>query len=103
MLKDISKFFFEPNTDSPKFIWKYLSASNLLFNIKDIQITDIDKISIIEKAVHNKNYPEKDLLELYKRFQFNINQLLNTEQTYKSLSNIEARALIYQKFFWSLK
>ena len=34
---------------------------------------------------------------MYKKFQFNINQLLNIEQSYKSLSNIEARALIYQK------
>ena len=52
---------------------------------------------MIEKATHNKNYPEKDLLEIYKRFQFNINQLINIDQSYKSLSNIEGRALIYQK------
>merc|ERR1711966_119322 len=45
----------------------------------------------------NKNYSEKDLLELYKRFQFNINQLLNAQNSYKALSSIEARALIYQK------
>jgi hypothetical protein len=31
------------------------------------------------------------------RFQFNINQLLNAKESHKSLSNIEARALIYQK------
>ena len=37
------------------------------------------------------------MLELYKRFQFNINQLLNAQNSYKSLSSIEARALIYQK------
>ena len=57
----------------------------------------MEKISTIEKAVHNKNYPEKDLFELYKRFQFNINQLLNVKNFYKSLENIEGRALIYQK------
>jgi hypothetical protein len=34
---------------------------------------------------------------LYKRFQFNINQLLNASESYKSLSNIEARALVYQR------
>ncbi len=45
--------------DTPKFIWQYLSASNLLFNIKDVEISDIDKISTIEKAVHDKNYSEK--------------------------------------------
>ena len=58
---------------------------------------DLEKISTLEKATHNKNYPEKDLFEIYKRFQFDINQLLNVNKFYKSLSNIEARALIYQK------
>ena len=91
------EFFFEPNADSPKFIWKYLSASNLLFNIKDLEITDIDKISTIEKAVNDKNYSEKDLFEFYKKFQFNISQLLNAKDVYKSLSPIEGRALLYQK------
>ena len=40
---------------------------------------------------------EEDLFKIYKRFQFNINQLLDVEVSYKSLSNIESRALIYQK------
>ncbi len=91
------EFSFEPNSDTPNFIWQYLSASNLLFNIKDIEITDIDKISIIEKAVHDKNYSEKDLFEFYKKFQFTINQFLNAQEIYKSLSPIEGRALLYQR------
>ena len=62
-----------------------------------IKISELDRISVIENAVHNRNYPEKDLFQIYKRFQFNINQLLNAEEFYKSLSNIEGRALIYQK------
>ena len=90
-------FNFEPNTDTSKIIWSYLSSSNLLYNIQEIEITELDKIATIEKAVHDKNYPEKDLFELYKRFQFNINQLLNASESYKNLSNIEARALIYQR------
>jgi len=90
-------FTFEPNNNTNKIIWKYLSASNLLSSLKEIEISEIDKIATIEKAAHNKNYPEKDLFEIYKRFQFNINQLLNVENSYKSLSKIEGRALIYQK------
>ena len=90
-------FKFEPNNDTKKIIWKYLSSSNLLNSFNQIEISEIDKISTLEKATHNKNYPEKDLFEIYKRFQFNINQLLTAENSYKSLSNIEARALIYQK------
>ena len=90
-------FTFEPKINTNKLIWKYLSSTNLLSSAQQIEITDIEKISIIEKATHNKNYPEQDLFEIYKRFQFNINQLLNVELTHKSLPNIEARALIYQK------
>ena len=80
-----------------KIIWKYLAASNLLSSFKEIETSELDKISNLELAAHNKNYPEKDLLEIYKRFQFNFDQLLNAENSYKSLESIEARALIYQK------
>ena len=92
-----SEFKFEPKKDTPKLIWKYLSTSNLLYNIQDIEITDIDKISTIEKATHDKNYSEKELFEFYKRFQFNISQLLNANDIYKTLSPIEGRALVYQR------
>ena len=37
------------------------------------------------------------MFSLYKRFQFNITELLNAQETYKTLTSIEARALIYQK------
>ena len=91
------KFSFEPKETTSKIIWKYLSSSDLLSSHEKIDILDLDKISILEKATHNKNYPEKDLFKIYKKFQFDINQLLNVDKSYKSLSNIEARALIYQK------
>jgi len=97
------EFLYEPTKETPKIIWKYLSESNLLYKIKDLEIyppfvsTDIDKISAIEKAVHNKIFLEEDLFEFYKKFQFSINQLLNSREAYKSLSSIEARALLYQR------
>jgi len=90
------QFKFEPKNSTSKQIWKYLSTSNLLDNIKDIELTNLDKINSIEKATHEKNYSEKKLFELYKRFQFNINQLLNIKESTKVLSAIESRALIYQ-------
>jgi len=90
-------FVFEPKENTSKIIWKYLSSSNLLDTFNKVDLLDLEKISTIEKATHNKNYPEKDLFEIYKKFQFNINQLLNVENSYKSLSKIEGRALIYQK------
>ena len=90
------QFKFEPNNSTSKQIWKYLSTSNLLDSIQDIELTDRDKIRSTEKAVHEKHYAEKELFELYKRFQFNINQLLNIKEATKVLSAIESRALIYQ-------
>ena len=90
-------FNFEPDESTKKIIWKYLSSFNLLYNIEEIEVTELDKISTIEKATHNKNYLEEDLFRIYKRFQFNINQLLNAKESYKNLSNIESRALLYQK------
>ena len=91
------EFSFEPKNSTSKLIWKYLSSSNLLYDHQEIEITKLDKISTIENATHNKNYPEKDLFEIYKRFQFTIDQLINAKESYKLLSKIEARALIYQK------
>ncbi len=91
------EFFYEPSQDTPKIIWKYLSATNLLYRIQDIEITDVEKISTIEKAVNDKNYSEEELFEFYKKFQFNINQFLNAKEAYKSLSSIEGRALLYQR------
>ena len=91
-----SDFKFEPSKLTSQYIWKYLSTSNLLDSPEGIDLEDIDKISIIEKATHDKNYSEKELFDLYKRFQFNINQLLSVKESYKLLSNIEGRALLYQ-------
>ena len=90
-------FSYEPNDSTPKIIWKYLSSSNLLYKIQDLEITDVEKISTIEKAVHDKNYSEEDLFEFYKKFQFNLNQFLNAKEAYKSLPPIESRALLYQR------
>ena len=94
-------FAYEPNEDTPKLILKYLSSSNLLYKIQDVEITDIEKISTIERATHDKNYSEEKLFEFYLRFQFNINQFLNTKESYKSLSSIEGKALVYQRLLLS--
>ena len=90
------EFKFIPKDSTSKQIWKYLATSNLLDNIQEVELDDVAKIATIEKATHEKNYTEKELFELYKRFQFNINQLLNIKKSTKVLSAIETRALIYQ-------
>ena len=90
-------FIFEPKKTTNKLIWKYLGSYNLLNSFNEIDISEKEKISTLEKAAHDKNYPEKELFELYKRFQFNINQLLNIKESTKSLSSIETRALVFQR------
>ena len=62
---------------------------------------DNDKIKLIENATHDKNYKEKELLNLYKRFQFSIDQLINAEESFKLLENHKGRALLYQKLLLS--
>ena len=94
-------FDYKPNEKTNKIIWKYLSSANLLDDIENVNLEDIDKIKIIEKATHNKNYSEDDLLNLYKRFQFNINQLINAKEIFKTLPSYEGRALLYQKLLLS--
>tara|TARA_Y100000816_G_scaffold155789_1_gene111138 strand:- start:1240 stop:3012 length:1773 start_codon:yes stop_codon:yes gene_type:complete len=89
-------FFFEPKENTDPLIWKYLAASNLLYQTNEIDLNELEKISLVEYATHNKNYPEDDLFQIYKRFQFNIDQLLNAKTVFKSLTGIESRALLYQ-------
>jgi hypothetical protein len=91
-----SDFKFEPKANTSKLIWRYLSSSNLLENVDFIDLENQDKVFMIEKATHEKNYQESELFALYERFMFNINQLLTIEESHKLLSNSEARALLYQ-------
>ena len=68
----------------------------MLESINNIDIEDEEQISLIEKATHQQNYNELDLLNLYKRFQFSVDQLLNIENEVQKLSRIKSRALLYQ-------
>ena len=90
-------FSYIPNNNTKKFIWKYLSRNNLLEGINEVDLENEERISTIEIAVHEKNYSEKDLLNLYKRFQFSIDQLINAQNSYKLLPNYKGRALLYQR------
>lgn len=91
------QFQYIPSKNTSKIIWRYLSSSNLLENIDEIDLEDIEKLSLIEQATHEGNYSEKELLDLYKRFQFTINQLLSVTDTYKLLPTVQGRALLYQR------
>ena len=85
-----------PNDKTPKIYWRYLSSNNLLESTNNIDIEDESQIFLLEKATHQGNYEEIDLLNLYKRFQFSVDQLLNIEGEIKRISKIKTRALLYQ-------
>ena len=95
--KTIENFIYEPKIDTSRFIWKYLSTSNLLKEADLIDIEDDEQVKLIEKATSEEVYDEKELLNLYKKFEFNINQLINVNKIYKLLPDFEARALLYQR------
>ena len=95
--KTNENFLYEPNINTPKYIWQYLSTSNLLKDSDLINIENEDQVKLIETATNEGIYEEQELFDLYKRFQFNFNQLLDAQNEYKKLSKIEGRALIYQK------
>ena len=90
------KYKYSPNNKTPKIYWRYLSSNNLLESTNNVDIEDENQISLIEKATHQGNYDELDLLNLYKRFQFSIDQLLNIEEEIEKISKIQSRALLYQ-------
>ena len=90
-------FEYEPKLDTPKFIWKYLSTSNLLKDTNLVDIEDSEQVKLIEIATNEDVYEEIELLDLYKRFQFDINQLINVNDSYKLLPDYKGRALLYQR------
>ncbi len=96
--KTDKKLIYYPSLESKEFIWKYLSNSNLLKNLNDFNLSDIDQVKFLEKATSEGIFEEKDLLNLYKNFQFEIDDLINYEKAYKNLPDYEGRALLYQRF-----
>jgi len=90
------EYKYSPNDKTPKLYWRYLSSNNLLESANNIDIEDENQISLLEKATHQGHYDELDLFNLYKKFQFSVDQLLNIEVEIKRISKIQSRALLYQ-------
>jgi len=91
-----SDFKYEPNERTSKEIWRYLSAANLIYTSETVDIEDEVKINLLEKATSDGSYDSNELFNIYKKIMFNINQFLDIENSYKSLPNFKARALLYQ-------
>ena len=91
-------FNYQPNEKTDKYIWRYLSSSNL------IQINDFEDDKVIltyEKAAEEDSFKSEAIFNIYKQILFNVNQLINADEVYKNLPNYKARALIYQSILLS--
>ncbi len=91
-------FVYEPNEKTNKYIWKYLSSSNLI-KINDIE--DEETIKTYEKAAAENSFESEEIFNIYKQILFNVNQLINVTESYKTLPGYRARALIYQSILLS--
>jgi len=91
-----SDFQYDPSMKTSKYIWKYLSSSNLLANLNSIDLEDETKFNLYEWAAANNSYNKKELFNIYGKFLFNFDQFLNAEEIYETLPPYKARALIYQ-------
>ena len=94
----IQNFKYEPNNKTKKVIWEYLNSANLI-SVEDI--SDKEKIKTIEIAANKNQIDKNQIFKIYKKIPFDLNSLINAENIYQSLDNIDARALIYQKYLLS--
>ena len=100
--KTNNEFNYEPKINSPRYIWSYLSSSNILKNASSFDIDNSDELRLLERATHEGVFKESELLDTYKKFQFNLTQLLNARESYKLLPDYEGRALLYQRLLLSV-
>ena len=91
-------FNFKPNKNTKEEIWKYLNASNL---IKLEDATDKERLKELEVAANQGQINNDIIFKIYKQVPFDLNQLINAKNIYQTLTESDARPLIYQKFLLS--
>jgi len=94
----IPNFNYEPSTKTKPEIWKYLNAANL---VKLADASDKQKLKELEIAANNDKLDKKKIFEIYKQVPFSLSTLINAKNSYQSLNESDARALIYQKYLLS--
>ena len=88
-------FKYEPTNKTKPEIWTYLNSANL---IKLEDSSDKEKLKELEVAANNNQLDKNKIFEIYKKIPFNLNTLINAKNSYQSLNESDARALIYQKY-----
>ena len=93
-----NNFEYQPGEKTDKYIWRYLSSSNL---IKIDSFEDEEVILTYEKASAEGSFESEEIFSIYLGILFNVNQLINANEVYKNLPGYKARALIYQSILLS--
>ena len=91
-------FNFTPNKNTKKEIWRYLNSSNL---IKLEDASDKKRLQELELAANQNQINKETIFNIYQQVPFTLNELINAKSIYKSLSESDARPLIYQKYLLS--
>ena len=93
-----SNFNYEPSSKTKPEIWKYLNSANL---IKFDEANNKEKLKELEIAANKNKLDKKTIFEFYRQIPFNLNNLINAKNTYQTFDDMDARALIYQKYLLS--
>ncbi len=94
----INNFKFEPKESTKKVIWDYLNSANLI-QLEDNR--DKEKLKSLEIAANKNQFDKKKIFDIYSNISFDLKSLIEAEDSYKTFDNIDARALIYQKYLLS--
>ena len=94
----IKNFTYEPTKKTQKIIWEYLNAANLI-KLEDDR--DKEKLKSLEIAANQNQFDKQKIFDIYSNISFDLNSLIKAEDIYLTFDNIEARALIYQKYLLS--
>ena len=86
--------------NTKKIIWEYLNAANL---IKLDDVDDKEKLKNLEIAANQGQFQKEKIFSIYRRIPFDINNLINANNIYQTLNSSDARALIYQNFYFQIK
>ena len=97
----VDEFNYKPNKTTSKLIWRYLTSSNLINFGENEIIEEIETIKLYESAAAEGTFNKEEIFNIYKRYLFNVNQLLNVSDVYKTLPKYKARALVYQSILLS--
>ncbi len=62
---------------------------------------DKEKLKSLEIAANQNQFDKQKIFDIYSNISFDLNSLIKAEDIYLTFDNIDARALIYQKYLLS--